>query len=232
MSRPCSCTSRRSKSCRLPSRDNRLTTTRRAGIIRASGTESRRSLAKDAPMRQRILALLAEGKTYSQIVAELGCAKSTISYHAKSVKPPPNYKVHDWAAVQKHYDEGHGVKECRRHFGICTNVWYNAVKAGKVVPRADYRIPIAVLLSPERNTARSHVRWRLIGDGILEEKCARCGISEWLGKPHCLCASTTLMASRQTIGWKTCKCFARIAIARPTISRAATRKRTKRNSAG
>lgn len=138
-------------------------------------------------MRQRILALLAEGKTYSQIVAELGCAKSTIAYHAKSVKPPPSYKVHDWVAVQTHYDEGHGVNECRRHFGICTNVWYNAVKAGKVVPLADHRIPIAVLLSPERNTARSHVRWRLIGDGILEEKCARCGIREWLGKPLSMC---------------------------------------------
>ena len=30
-------------------------------------------------MRQRILALVAQGKTYSQIVAELGCAKSTVA---------------------------------------------------------------------------------------------------------------------------------------------------------
>lgn len=134
-------------------------------------------------MRQRILALLAAGRTYSQIVAEVGCAKSTVAYHAKNVKEPPNYKVHDWAEVQKHYDAGHGVNECRRQFGICTSVWYNAVKSGKILPLADYRIPIATLLAPERNTSRSHVRWRLIGDGILEEKCAKCGISEWLGKP-------------------------------------------------
>ena len=134
-------------------------------------------------MRQRILALLAAGKTYSQIVAEVGCAKSTVAYHAKNVKEPPNYKVHDWAEVQKHHDEGHGVNDCRRQFGICRSVWYNAVKLGKLVPRADYRIPMEVLLSPERKTPRSHVRWRLIGDGVLEEKCARCGISEWVGKP-------------------------------------------------
>jgi len=134
-------------------------------------------------MRQRILALLAQGKTYSQIVAELGCAKSTVAYHAKNVKEPPNYKVHDWAEVQKHYDAGRGVNECGRQFGICRSVWYNAIKAGKILVREDYRIPIEVLLSPERKTPRSHVRWRLIGDGILAEVCARCGISEWLGKP-------------------------------------------------
>ncbi len=72
-------------------------------------------------MRQRILALLAEGRMYNQIVAELGCAKSTVAYHAKNVKEPPNYKVHDWAEVQKYYDEGHGVNECRRQFDTCTN---------------------------------------------------------------------------------------------------------------
>jgi uncharacterized protein YerC len=73
-------------------------------------------------MRQQILALLAAGKTYKEIVAELGCAKSTISYYAKNVKEPPNYKVHNWAEVQQHYDEGHGVNECRKQFGICRNV--------------------------------------------------------------------------------------------------------------
>ena len=134
-------------------------------------------------MKQRILALLAEGKTYNQIVAELGCAKSTVAYHAKSVKPAPNYKVHDWAEVQKYYDEGHGVNDCRRQFAICTNVWYNAVKSGKLITRADYRIPISVLTAPERKTPRSHLRWRLIGGGILEQVCANCGITEWLGKP-------------------------------------------------
>lgn len=134
-------------------------------------------------MRQRILALLAEGKTYNQIVAELGCAKSTVAYHAKNLKQPPDYKVHDWDAVQAYYDEGHGVNDCRRQFGICTSVWYNAVKSGRIVVRDDYRIPMDVLLAPGRKTPRSHVRWRLIGDGILKPICANCGISEWLGKP-------------------------------------------------
>ena len=134
-------------------------------------------------MRQKILALLAAGKTYKEIVAELGCAKSTVSYHAKSVKPPPNYKVHDWAEVQRYYDDGHGVNQCRRHFGICTSTWYKAVAAGKVTTRKDYRIPIEVLTAKERSTARSHLRWRLIGDGILDRRCAECGVAEWNGNP-------------------------------------------------
>ncbi len=134
-------------------------------------------------MKQQILALLAAGKTYKEIVAELGCAKSTISYHAKSVNSPPNYKVHNWAEVQRYYDAGNGVNQCRRHFGICTTAWYNAIRDGKVVTRKDYRIPIEVLTAQQRNTARSHLRWRLIGDGLLDCRCAACGITEWLNQP-------------------------------------------------
>ena len=134
-------------------------------------------------MKQQIFALLAAGKTYKEIVAELGCAKSTISYHAKSVKPPPNYKVHDWVAVQTYYDEGHKVNECRSKFNICRSVWYNAVKAGKFVARENFKIPLEVLTAQERNTARGHLRWRLLKDGVLDIRCAECGITHWLDKP-------------------------------------------------
>ncbi len=134
-------------------------------------------------MRQQILALLAAGKNYSQIVAEVGCAKSTVAYHAKNVKLPPNYKVHDWTKVQAFYDEGHSIKRCRDQFAICNNVWYNAVKSGKIAVRQDLRIPLEVLTSQNRNTGRTHLRWRLLKDGILRSVCADCGISEWNSKP-------------------------------------------------
>ena len=133
-------------------------------------------------MRQRILALLAEGRTYSQIVAEIGCAKSTISYHAKNVKAPPNYKVHDWAAVQKHYDEGHSGRNCMMQFGISHSTWHNALKAGRI--RTENRhIPIDVLLDPKRMTARGHVKQRLISAGLLKLECAKCGLTDWLNEP-------------------------------------------------
>ena len=133
-------------------------------------------------MRDRILALLAEGKTYREIVAEIGCAKSTVSYQAKNVKPPPNYKVHDWAAIQAYHDEGHRVVECRNEFGIPRSVWYNAIKSGKFVPREDQKIPLEVLMAEGRNTGRGHLRWRLLRGGVLQAQCAKCGLTEWLGK--------------------------------------------------
>ena len=134
-------------------------------------------------MKQRILALLAAGKTYREIVAELGCAKSTISYHAKSIKPPPNYKVHDWAAVQRYYDEGHSGRQCMAHFGICVAVWYGASKHGKITLREDKPIALDVLTAQGRKTSRAHLRWRLLKDNILGSVCAECGIIEWQGKP-------------------------------------------------
>ena len=140
-------------------------------------------MLRKAVLRDHILALLAEGKTYKQIVAEVGCAKSTVSYHAKNVKPPPNYKVHNWASIQAYHDEGHRVVECWNKFGIARTVWYNAVKAGKLVTRRDHKIPLEVLTSQERNTARGHLRWRLLRGGILQAQCAECGLMEWQGKP-------------------------------------------------
>ena len=134
-------------------------------------------------MKQKILAQLALGRTYNQIVAELGCAKSTVSYHAQSVKEPPNYKVHDWVAVQKFYDDGNGVRKCKEKFDICNSVWYNAVKSGKIKPCSDHRIPLETLTSPKRSTGRSHLKSRLIGAGLLPTICAECGLTEWRSKP-------------------------------------------------
>lgn len=98
-------------------------------------------------MRQQILALLASGKPYSQIVAEVGCTKSTVACRAKNVRPAPNYKVHDWAEIQLYHDAGHRVVDCRSKYGICRSVWYNAVRVGKFVARQTLKIPIEVLTS-------------------------------------------------------------------------------------
>lgn len=134
-------------------------------------------------MRQQILALLAAGKTYNQIVAEIGCAKSTISYHAKNVKPPPNYKVHNWAEVQAYYDTGHSGRQCMKNFGICAVVWYSASVHGNLVLRQDKPISIEELTAAGRITSRAHLRWRLLKDKVLDPVCAKCGIIEWQKKP-------------------------------------------------
>ena len=134
-------------------------------------------------MKQQILALLAAGKTYKEIAAEIGCAKSTISYHVKSAKPPPSYKVHDWTEVQRFYDAGHSGRQCMKQFGICRNVWYNASTQGKIILRGDHKLPWEVLTSKGRNTARGHLRGRLIKEGVLDPKCAECELTEWRDQP-------------------------------------------------
>ena len=134
-------------------------------------------------MRERILALLAAGKTYREIVAEVGCAKSTVSYHAKNVKPPPSYKVHDWDTVQRFYDAGHSGRQCMKAFGICTAVWYNANVKGRLILREDKPISLEVLTAQGRVTSRAHLRWRLLKDNVLDPACAICGIMEWQDKP-------------------------------------------------
>ena len=134
-------------------------------------------------MKQQILALLAAGKTYKEIVAGLGCAKSTISYHAKSVKSPPSYKVHDWAEVQRYYDAGHSGRQCMKNFGICAAVWHNASVQGKIALREDKPIPLEELMATGRRTSRAHLRWRLLKDGVFDSVCAVCGIISWQDKP-------------------------------------------------
>ena len=141
------------------------------------------SVLGKATMKQQILALLAAGKTYRQIVAEVGCAKSTISYHAKNVKSPPSCKVFDWTEVQAYYDAGHSGRQCRKDFGICNNVWYNASTQGRIVLREDKPIPLEELMAQGRNTPRAHLRWRLMRAGVFDAKCSVCGLENWLGKP-------------------------------------------------
>jgi len=134
-------------------------------------------------MRERILALLAQGFSYNQIVAQIGCAKSTVAYHAKNVKEPPHYKVHDWAAVQQYYDAGSGVRQCLINFDICRSTWYRAQRAGIIATRENYRIPLETLTEPGRNTARGHLKMRLLHVQALKLECAICGLSEWRNEP-------------------------------------------------
>ena len=124
-------------------------------------------------MRDQILALPAEGKTYREIVAQVGCAKSTVAYHAK----------HDWAEVQRFYDASHSGRQCMKQFGICYSVWYSASVRGELVLREDKPISLDELTAQGRVTSRAHLRWRLLKDGILDPVCTECGIMEWRGKP-------------------------------------------------
>lgn len=82
--------------------------------------------------------------------------------------------------IQRYYDEGHSITQCIERFGFCRGAWHKALRRGdfKTRPRAR---PIPELLATSKS--RANVKRRLLGVGLLENRCRECGLMEWLGEP-------------------------------------------------
>jgi 5-methylcytosine-specific restriction endonuclease McrA len=130
--------------------------------------------------------LIAAGKSYSRIAADLGLTKSTVAYHARRLGIPVDERAsrrYDWDEVQVAYDSGLSVRDCMKRFGFTSSSWTKAVQRGAVIPRPQ-AMPLEELLVEGRaRTSRGNVKRRLIKAGLKEDRCERCGISEWQGKP-------------------------------------------------
>lgn len=87
---------------------------------------------------------------------------------------------YDWAEVQRYYDHGTTYRQAAAHFGFCSEAWDKAVKRGEMKPRLP-GMPIADLLSSSKRN-RSHVKRRLIGAQLLQNRCQACGLDRWLGR--------------------------------------------------
>jgi len=135
--------------------------------------------------RQRVLEMLAEGRSQAEIGRALGVTKGTVAYHARrALEPDPRFRRrYDWKVVQAFYDAGHTVNDCIAHFGFSKQTWHAAKNRGAVTarPRA---MSIAELLAAPRN--RHHLKRRLIKAGLLPKHCAHCGLSERRGRPIAL----------------------------------------------
>lgn len=92
----------------------------------------------------------------------------------------PGNPRYDWAAVQTFYDAGHSYRECRARFGFCAAAWTNAVDRGVLVGCARAK-PIARVIVENRH--RSNLKLRLLQEGLLQNRCDACGLTEWRGKP-------------------------------------------------
>lgn len=128
--------------------------------------------------------LLNEGRRNSEVAEILGITPSTVSYHARSLGVPPDErfcKRVDWSRVQEAHDAGMSVRECARAFGFHKGAWHKAVQRGAIQPRS-HLIPLEELLVRGRRTNRSHLKGRLIAEGLKQNRCEQCGISEWLGR--------------------------------------------------
>ena len=44
---------------------------------------------------------------------------------------------YDWTAIQRYYDEGHSLRECKERFGFTNGAWDSAAGRGEIVPRRD-----------------------------------------------------------------------------------------------
>lgn len=135
--------------------------------------------------RERVAELRSNGMSYAAIARELDMTKPTVAYHARRLGIPANEKFarrYDWELVQRAIDDGMSMRQCQERFGFSRDAWGKAVRRGDIVPR-DWVMPIEELLVAGRRTSRSHLKKRLLNSGLKENRCERCGISEWQGKP-------------------------------------------------
>jgi HNH endonuclease len=135
--------------------------------------------------RDRVEDLLGRGLTQAQIARELCLTKSTVAYHARmlGIRADPRFaRRHDWAAVQEAIDEqGLSMRQCMVRFGFSRDTWYRAVRRGDVVPRP-HVLSLTELLVVGRRTQRGHLKARLLREGLKENRCEECGLSEWRGQ--------------------------------------------------
>jgi 5-methylcytosine-specific restriction endonuclease McrA len=125
------------------------------------------------------------GLSQREIARELGVAKSTVAYHFRTLGQQPDERFarrYDWAVVQEAYDNGLSVRQCSERFGFNLASWSQAVRRGAIVPRPQ-ELPIEELLVAGKKRGRENLKRRLLAAGLKENRCERCGIVDWLGKP-------------------------------------------------
>jgi DNA-binding CsgD family transcriptional regulator/5-methylcytosine-specific restriction endonuclease McrA len=127
--------------------------------------------------------LLEAGHSRAEAARLLGLTKATVTYHAGRLGMEIDARAarrYDWKVIQRYYDEGHSMQECRTRFGFSESAWSGAVARGEIVSRP-LAMPIKQLL--ERARGRRNLKRRLIDAGLLATHCKHCGIQEWRGMP-------------------------------------------------
>jgi DNA-binding CsgD family transcriptional regulator len=134
--------------------------------------------------RKTVARLLSRGVSQAEIARELALSKGTVAFHVRSLGISPDKRFsrrYDWSAVQAAIDEGLSMRDCMERFGFSRDAWGKAVKRGDIVP-GEWITPLGELLVAGRRRSRGHVKSRLLRAGLKEDRCERCGLSEWQGK--------------------------------------------------
>ena len=136
-------------------------------------------------MRELVRALHEEGHSRREIATFLGVSKGTVGFHVRRLGLPIDERFarrFDWMEISAAYESGLSMRECLKRFGCSRDAFYGAVRRGDIVLRPSV-LPIETLLVVGRRTSRSHLKARLLKEGLKQNRCERCGIDEWLGKP-------------------------------------------------
>jgi hypothetical protein len=138
-------------------------------------------------MKDTVIEMLKEQRSYDEIVAATGYTKATISYHAKKLgmTRPRNKRTYDWMEIAEYY-ETHTYTETIKKFSFAKRAWDLAVERGDIVSRGhnDKIVPLEEALVENSTYSRVLLKKRLIKEGILIEECSECGQGpEWNGKP-------------------------------------------------
>lgn len=140
---------------------------------------------------EQVVELLLAETSYSEIALKLGISKSTISYHAKRIGvSKPQHRI-DWGAVREAYAGGASYAECCRIFNTTSATLWKASIRGEFTPRPTGGIArkkslqeaIESYTGVRGSGARQKIRQKIIETGIIDYRCAVCGIVEWQGKP-------------------------------------------------
>lgn len=146
-----------------------------------------RNAAKNArhATRNAVGRLLDEGLSQSAVAFQLGLSNPTVSYHARKLGIESDERAsrrYDWREVQVAHDEGLSARECQARFGFSSSAWYQAIERGALRARST-RLPLEEMFAAGRPRSRCHLKRRLLKDGLKEEVCEQCGLSEWRGRP-------------------------------------------------
>jgi hypothetical protein len=153
--------------------------------MREGNAERRGPKLPPGVMRECVRRLLGEGLSQREIADQLRVAKSTVNFHARRLDLPVDdrfAKRYDWEAIQASYDRGLSRRQCMKKFGFSAYAWTAAVRRGDIKPQPT-AMPIEVLLVVGRRTRRNHLKVRLLKEGLKENRCEKCGLTEWMGKP-------------------------------------------------
>lgn len=135
--------------------------------------------------RAEVASMLALGVSRAEIARRLGISKATVSYHAGRLGATIDARFarrYDWNAVQEYYDAGYSVRECIEAFGFSAASWSDAVKRGDIVARPT-ATPIEELLVADTYRGRYNLKLRLLREGLKQNRCERCGLTEWCNQP-------------------------------------------------